>query len=72
MSCHCPCKAQSTFLTRLLDYSRGRPRLFNWMSILLLTVWVILVSIIIETGGKNGPDTQDSLPVEAFIESLTS
>jgi len=63
----CPCYEERT-MPGLGSYL-GRPRLFNWITILLLTAWVILVAIVAETN----PADQAAQPADsqAFIESLT-
>lgn len=63
----CPCCEEKTRLG--LGSYLGRPRLFNWITILLLTGWVMLVAIVAETNPAD-PAAQPGNS-RAFIESLT-
>ncbi len=61
---NCHCKERS-------DAGRGlplRPRLFNWMTVALLTVWVLLVALIAENSGR--VDRETGLDVRSFMEQL--
>lgn len=63
----CPCCEETT--TPGFGSYLSRPRLFNWITILLITGWVLLVAIVAES---NHPDpAAGSENVQAFIESLT-
>ena len=45
-----------------------RPKLFNWITILLITAWVILVGIVAETSQSRAPDPNET--PQAFVKSL--
>lgn len=61
---HCPCDEKP--MTGLL---RARPKLFNWITILLLTGWVLLVALVAELSTPVPPEGQGN-DVETFIEQL--
>lgn len=46
----------------------GRPRLFNWVTILLVTAWVVLVGIVAETS-QTRVRGADETP-QSFVRSL--
>lgn len=51
---------------RMLPF--GRPRLFNWITILLVTVWVGLVAVIVEVSRPS----KQAVSVDTFVESLAN
>jgi hypothetical protein len=62
----CPC-----FETGCVDRSAGhyvRPRLFNWITILLLTGWIGLVAITAESVGEAPKPTSASALVDSLIQ----
>ena len=46
----------------------ARPRLFNWITILLITAWVALVGVIAETSQSR--THSETGTVKAFVDSL--
>lgn len=46
-----------------------RPKLFNWITILLVTAWVVLVGIVAESSRSHEP-APDETP-QVFLQSLT-
>lgn len=46
-----------------------RPKLFNWITILLVTAWVVLVGIVAESSQTRVP-AADETP-QTFVKSLT-
>lgn len=65
MNAHCPS-------CDVFDRSpkSARPRFFNWMTILLVTAWVVLVAVIAEVSGP-AIDAEGAGDPAAFVESLT-
>lgn len=46
----------------------GRPRLFNWITILLVTAWVVLVGIVAESTRAHAPSNAEA--PSTFVQSL--
>ena len=51
-----------------LGEETSRPRLFNWVTVLLITGWVLVVAVVIETT-ENRPVEQET-STQVFIENL--
>lgn len=59
---HCPCDEIQP------GPGPGRPQLFNWITILLLTGWVVLVTLI--ALGTNPDAFDNTVDAERFIREL--
>ncbi|HKI75240.1 MAG TPA: hypothetical protein VJ998_11365 [Pseudomonadales bacterium] len=51
----CPCPEEKPLIGVPGQYAR--PRLFNWITILLVTAWVVVVGIVAQTSQPVSPQT---------------
>lgn len=58
------CRAQVASTVKYL----ARPRLFNWITVLLITIWMGIVAVVAET---SQPGTRESVSMQSLIESLS-
>lgn len=73
MSACCPCghrTCDAETLPETLSKPQVRPGLFNWLTVLLLTGWIGIVTFALETAG---PDKVSAMPtLEGFLRVLLS
>lgn len=60
----CPCSEERPMIG--LEGHFARPRLFNWITILLVTAWVVVVGIVAQTSQTHA-HASDS---RTFVETL--
>ncbi len=64
-ACHC---CPHTRERKALLETRHRPSLFNWVTVLLLTGWVGIVTVALKTAG---PENLSAVPtLESFLRTL--
>lgn len=75
MSCHCYCPRVNENETRTSFFegpaSKIKPKLFNWISVILVVGWVTLVMFVVESGAGGDMDRSDQYGAKDLIESLT-
>lgn len=62
----CSCCEDKTMIGVGGNYTR--PRLFNWITIVLVTAWVVLVGIVAETSRTRVPGPDET--TQTFVKSL--
>lgn len=64
----CPaCDQHKTMIG--LEGHYTRPRLFNWITILLVTAWVVVVGVVAETAQNREPGVDTTPP--SILETLS-
>lgn len=61
--CHC---VEATERTHEIDESGSKPQLFNWITVLLVSIWMGIVVVAAELAAAE----DQSVTLDAFLKSL--